>query len=42
VALENDPEIGRAVSAIPASRALLDRARKTMARQAGGAGALEE
>jgi carboxyl-terminal processing protease len=42
VALENDPEIARAVSAIPASRALLDRAGKTMARKGGGSRAGEE
>ncbi|MGA2182983.1 MAG: S41 family peptidase [Bryobacteraceae bacterium] len=42
VALENDPEIERALSAIPASRALLDHAGKTVARRAGGAGAVAE
>jgi hypothetical protein len=41
VALENDPEIGRALSAIPASRALLDHAGKVMARKGGGSGAVE-
>jgi hypothetical protein len=41
VALENDPEIGRALSAIPASRALLDHAGKVMARKSGGSGAAE-
>jgi hypothetical protein len=33
VALENDPELARAIAAIPASRALLDHARQTMARK---------
>jgi carboxyl-terminal processing protease len=42
VALENDPEIARALSAIPASRALLDKARQTMARKGGGKSAVEE
>jgi carboxyl-terminal processing protease len=41
VALENDPEIGRALSAIPASRALLDHAGKVMARKGGASGAVE-
>jgi carboxyl-terminal processing protease len=41
VALENDPELGRAVSSIPASRALLDHARQVMARRGGGVGAAE-
>jgi carboxyl-terminal processing protease len=40
VGLENDPELAHALSAIPASRALLDKARQTMAK-AGGAGAAE-
>ena len=35
VGLENDPELARAVGAIPASRALLDRAGKTVARKNG-------
>jgi len=42
VALENDPELGRALSSIPASRALLDKAGKVMARKTPGVGALEE
>ena len=33
VGLENDPELARAIAAIPASRALLDHARQTMARK---------
>ena len=41
VALENDPEITRAVSAIPASRALLEHAGKVMARKGSAVGAAE-
>jgi carboxyl-terminal processing protease len=42
VGIENDPEIARALSAIPSSRALLDHVGKTMARKGSGAGRLEE
>lgn len=42
VGLENDPELARALSSIPASRALLDKARQTMARKGATAGAVEE
>jgi len=41
LALENDPEIARAMAAIPASRALLDHAGKVMARKGGAVGAAE-
>jgi carboxyl-terminal processing protease len=36
VSLENDPELARAVAAIPSSRALLDQVRQTIARKNGG------